>query len=209
MQRIELDREAPDPAVLEPALTVLRGGGLVVYPTDTLYGIACDPASETAVRRLCRLKRRPPDRPLPLIASDPSQAGRVADLEDPIAGRLIRAFWPGPLTLVAVSNPRAGLAASLRGRTVAVRVPACPAARALAAGAGLPIPATSANRSGEAPPASPGEISGPIRAAVDLILDAGRLPGGLPSTILDLTVRPPRILRPGAIPEDRLARFLL
>jgi len=175
---------------------VIASGGVAVVPTETLYGLAANPLDEEAVRRIYEVKRRDPRKPLIILASTPSVASRFARWETR-ARVLARAFWPGPLTLVlyaAASLPSLLLGG---GATVGVRVPGNPVTLAILARAGGAATGTSANISGAPPPRSIDELDPRILEGVDVVVDAGRLPG-TPSTLISL-VDGPTVLREGAI----------
>ena len=199
-----VDRDAPDPGVLQTAARILNAGGVVAYPTDTLYGLAADPRDRAAIDRLVDAKRRPAGLALPLIASDRAQAERAAAGLTPLARRLMDAFWPGPLAIVVDAagglDPRVVGA----GGTIAVRVPANAVARALAHALHYPIIATSANRSGSPAPATAAAACAAFGPDIDAVIDAGPTPGGSPSTIVDARGTAPRLVREGAVPWDRV-----
>jgi L-threonylcarbamoyladenylate synthase len=199
VRHLRVDLENPDPAVIREGARILKQGGIVAYPTDTLYGLACDPTRRDALEALHRIKERGPSLRLPFIAADILQARTVASLESEIARRLAERFWPGPLTLVLPLLDGHPLGRWDWGENLAIRVPASAPARDLARAAGVPIPATSANLSGEAAAARPDGLDRVLLSRLDLLLDGGPLPGGPPSTVLDVTVHPPRLLRAGAI----------
>ncbi len=203
MIRVPVDPAAPDAAVARAA-EAIAAGGVVAIPTDTLYGLAADPFDARAVGHLLAAKRRPDGQAIALIASDEAQViARLGPLS-PLARRLAARFWPGPLTLL-VAVPE-GLAAAISAGTgrVGVRVPDHRVARALCARCGRPLTATSANRSGEAATADPDAAARAVDEGVDLLLDAGPTPGGPPSTIVDVTADPPRLVRAGAISWDEI-----
>jgi len=188
------------------AVEVLRAGGLVAFPTDTVYGLAVLPWDMDAVARLYKAKQRPSDKPIPLLLSDANQLGRVAVLSPRLrrqSRQLITRFWPGGLTLVL---PKAEIVpdAVSAGPTVAVRVPDLLLARDLIRDAGGVLAVTSANLSGQLSPITAQEVEGQLENRVDLILDGGPSRAGVPSSILDCTVSPPLLLRRGAIPEAAL-----
>jgi L-threonylcarbamoyladenylate synthase len=206
MIRLRIDSSQPDPAILAEAAAVIRAGGIVAYPTDTLYGLAVDPWSSQALERLFLAKGRPADRAVPLVASGESGADAAGPFT-PRARALAGRFWPGPLTLLVPAE--ACLAPAVHGgtRLVGVRVPDSVVARALAAHAGGLITATSANRSGAPASANPEDLLS-LGHDVDMLLDAGFAPGGAPSTIVDATAEPPRLVRAGAVPWERVLEFL-
>jgi L-threonylcarbamoyladenylate synthase len=197
------------PRAILDAAEVLRTGGLVAFPTETVYGLGADATQPHAVARIFEAKGRP--RFNPLIAHLPN-AERVAAevILDARAERLAAAFWPGPLTLVlrrrddgrVAELARAGLA------TLAVRVPAHPVARALLAEAGRPVVAPSANASGQISPTTAAHVARSLGAAVDRVLDGGACAVGVESTILDLTQPTPMLLRPGGVPREALAEVV-
>lgn len=183
------------------AVEVLKGGGLIAFPTDTVYGLAMLPWDSDAVLRLYEVKRRPSDRPIPLLLSDAGQLGRVAKPLPHfthLSRQLVTRFWPGGLTLVL---PKAEIVpdAVSAGPTVAVRVPDLPLARDIICGAGGVLAVTSANLSGQPNPITAQEVEEQLGDQIDLILDGGSCRAGVPSTILDCTVSPPRLLRRGAV----------
>lgn len=204
--RMEAGR--PDRQLLCRAADLLREGGVVAFPTDTLYGLAANPASAAAMAQLYRIKGRPVDLAVPLIAAGLDQIELAGGILGPGSRRLAAAFWPGPLTLVIPAWP--GLDASVHaGRgTVAVRVPDHAVARNLAEACGWPITSTSANRSGEAASGDPADVRMALGGALDGLIDAGASPGGPPSTIVDARDDVPRLIRAGAVPWARVLECL-
>ena len=207
MIRLPIVAESPDESSVGHARDVLRRGGIVAYPTDTLYGLAVDPRDEAAVARLFDAKGREGGMAIPLIASSTEQALAAAELTS-IELALARHFWPGPLTIVAAAKDSIARAVLGGGSTVAIRVPSHPVARAIAAALGFCITATSANRSGEAAASDAGGISAALSAHIDLLLDAGAVTGGLPSTIVEIAASGPRLVRAGAVPWERVLKLL-
>ena len=181
-------------AVVEQAVQVLHGGGLVVYPTDTVYGLGADPAFPESIRRIFEVKGRPDEKAI-IWLMDSLKGARVACEVDDRAERLAELFWPGALTLVLPRrNPPPDAIP-----TLGIRVPAHPAALAILRSMDGPVATTSANRSAEPSARTGGEALATIGSDVDLIIDAGPVPGGTESSVLDLSVNPPRLLRAGAI----------
>jgi L-threonylcarbamoyladenylate synthase len=205
--RIVIDPSAPLERQLVTAVQRLQAHGVVGFPTDTLYGLAADPRSEVALARLMRLKGRTADKTVALVAASLDQAREVAVI-DGHALSLARRFWPGPLTLVVPA--RSGLADGVRSSTgrVGVRVPAHDVAQALALGFGFPITATSANVSGAAPTADPDEVTRQL-PALDWLIDAGRLAGGPPSTLVQVDGEHVEVLREGAVSRTRVLESLV
>jgi L-threonylcarbamoyladenylate synthase len=206
--RIErVSSSAPESSVIAEAVAVLQRGGVVIYPTDTLYGLAVDPRRDDAAERAFSIKGRDTAVAMPLIAGSLDQAEQVAVLST-VDRQLARTFWPGPLTLVLA--PRPGISARVlgRGSTVAIRVPAHAVARELAAQFSFCITATSANRSGEPPVAAVGDLSRAVVNDVDLVLDGGATGGRLPSTIVETSAHDVRLVRAGAIAWERVLESL-
>ena len=195
-----MQRLVADPRSVQVAAEVIAAGGVVALPTDTLYGLAADPFRADAVARLFAVKGRASERALPLIAADLEQIVSHLGSLPPMGRCLAEKFWPGPLTLL-IGAP-AALAADVTGGTgrVGVRVPAQNRCRACR----RPLTATSANLSGEPPSSDPDEVERTIGARIDLLLDAGRAPGGQPSTIVDVTGSAPRLVRAGALRWDEV-----
>ena len=208
MRRVAIDAHQPDASVLEEAATVIRGGGIVAVPTDTLYGLAADPFSAAAVERVFAIKARSAERALPLIAADIKQIEDRLGPLPPAGQRLAAAYWPGPLTLL-VRRPST-LASDVTGGLdqVGVRVPAHAVARELCRVCGGPLTATSANLSGAPASADPDEVARTMGEGVGLLLDAGPTAGGPPSTIVDVSGRAIRLVRPGAIPWEEVQACL-
>jgi L-threonylcarbamoyladenylate synthase len=189
------------------AVDVLRRGGIVAYPTDTLYGLAVDPRRDDAVDRLFAAKDRPASLAVPLIAADAAQAFAWGDFPED-ARRLADAFWPGPLSLVVPAADGLSRRVMAADGTVAIRVPAHGIGRALAAGLGCPITATSANLSGQPATAEPADVAASIGDRIDLLLDGGPSPGGPPSTIVACGPGGVRLVRAGAVAWERVLRSL-
>jgi L-threonylcarbamoyladenylate synthase len=194
-----------EPGVLERAAEILRRGGLVAYPTDTVYGLAALPSHDAACTRLFEAKKRAPDQSMPLLIASPHDLALVAADVPAVARRLIGQFWPGGLTIVLAKAPTFRSLA-VAGDTVAVRVPDHPVPRELVRLLRAPITGTSANIAGGPEPVTADEVRSQLGEAVDLILDGGRCPGARPSTVIDCTVEPPRIVREGAISREELVR---
>jgi L-threonylcarbamoyladenylate synthase len=206
VERIVLDPSAVGADVAKAA-AVLAALGIVVYPTDTFYGLAVDPRNEAAVEKLFAAKGRDFRQPSPLIAADTAQAEEAVEFND--AGRLLAArFWPGPLSLVLPARAQIHRRVLGGGMTAAVRVPAHSVAQALAHAFGSCITATSANLSGEPPVRSAADLSPSLIEQIDMLIDGGETPGEAPSTIVDLTEPVPRLVRAGAVPWKRVLESL-
>jgi len=189
----------PEPSLITRAADTLARGGLVAFPTETVYGLGANALDPAAVRRIFNVKGRPDQNPLIAhVASATAAAALVADWPD-IAARLSAQFWPGPLTLVLPKRSSVPDEVTAGLPAVAVRVPAHPVALALLRAAQLPIAAPSANRFTELSPTTAEHVMKSLGAGVDLVLDAGPTAVGIESTVLDLTGERPRLLRPGMV----------
>jgi len=195
-------------ALLDQAVRVLRQGGLVAFPTETVYGLGADAGNELAVRRIFAAKGRPSTHPLivHLAAADAMDAW-AREVPSP-ARRLAEAFWPGPLTLVLPRSDLASDAVTGGQPTVALRVPAHPVALELLARFGGGIAAPSANRFGGVSPTTADHVRADLGSDVDLVLDGGPCTVGVESTIVDLSSETLSILRPGGVPQEEIERVL-
>ena len=186
------------------AAEILKRGGLVAFPTDTLYGLGAHAFIGKAVERVYKVKGRPYQKPIPLLIGSLDDLALLTDDFPEVAARLARAFWPGALTLVVKSSARVPGRITGGGDTVAVRMPAHPVARELIIQLGAPITGTSANKTGGPDPATATEVRKQLGRLVDLIIDGGACPAGQPSTVVDVTAERPVLLRQGAVPEAQI-----
>jgi L-threonylcarbamoyladenylate synthase len=189
------------------AAEVLSSGGLVVFPTDTVYGIACDPYNLEAIAKIYEAKHRPAQKALPLLLSGEHRVDMVAEGVPPAARKLAVAFWPGALTLVLRRRETVPEALS-GGDTIAVRVPNHDELRAFIESYGGAVAATSANLSGQPDAVNARQAAEYFRDTVDLIIDGGPSPGGVPSTVVNCVVDPPQVLREGALSERQIRQAL-
>lgn len=198
----------PDPDTIAEAARCLRAGGLVAFPTETVYGLGANACEAEAVAGIFRAKGRPAHNPLIVHLADAAALDTVALDIPPAARRLAEQFWPGPLTLVL--RRAAAVAPNVSGGrdTVAVRVPAHPVALALIAAAGVPVAAPSANRFGRPSATTAAHVLADLNGRIDLVLDAGPTPIGVESTVLDLTAPEPALLRPGGVTLEALRAIL-
>jgi L-threonylcarbamoyladenylate synthase len=198
-QILAVDPVAPAPAALAEAAAVLRLGGLVAFPTETFYGLGAAALSAAAVRRIFEVKGRPEDKPVLVLVDGVAMVEAVAR-EIPTAARaLMAAHWPGALTLVFRARDEVPVEVTAGSGTVGVRLSAHPVARGLVTTLGAPVTAPSANPSGAAPPTTAAGVLAYFRGRIELVLDGGGTGGGEPSTVLDVTVDPPRVVRAGAV----------
>ena len=205
---MKADAKASEGLAVAAAVRCLAAGGLVAFPTETVYGLGADAGNGVAVARLYAAKGRPAFNPLIVHVADLTAARRLA-LFDAAAERLAAAYWPGPLTLVLPQRPDSGIAAlALAGLdSIALRVPDHPVAQQLLSAYGKPIVAPSANRSGHVSPTSAAHVLADLRGRIDLIIDAGPCPLGVESTIV-ACLGTPTLLRPGGVPRAAIERLL-
>ena len=194
-----------DEASIRRAAALLRAGELVAFPTETVYGLGADALNGAAAARIFAAKGRPADNPLIAhIAGESGLAGLIAGEPCACARKLMRAFWPGPMTLIFPKSPRVPREVTAGLDTVAVRMPSHPVARALIRAAQTPIAAPSANRSGRPSPTTAAHVLEDMEGRIPLILDGGPCEVGLESTVVDVTGARPRILRPGGVTLEML-----
>jgi L-threonylcarbamoyladenylate synthase len=199
---------AGDGATIAEAAAVLRRGGLVAFPTETVYGLGADAFNPRAVARVFEVKARPSFDPLIVHLADAGERDRVSATDDPRVAVLAARFWPGPLTLVLPRRPEVPDLVTSGLDTVGVRVPAHPAARAMIAAAGTPVAAPSANPFGYVSPTTAAHVAELLGPAVDLVIDGGPCRVGVESTILSLAGEAPLLLRPGGVPREALEAAL-
>ena len=194
-----------DEASIRRAAALLRAGELVAFPTETVYGLGADALNGEAAARIFAAKGRPADNPLIAhIAGESGLAGLIAGEPCACARKLMRAFWPGPMTLIFPKSPRVPREVTAGLDTVAVRMPSHPVARALISAAQTPIAAPIANRSGRPSPTTAAHVLEDMEGRIPLILDGGPCEVGLESTVVDVTGARPRILRPGGVTLEML-----
>ncbi|HUU63537.1 MAG TPA: L-threonylcarbamoyladenylate synthase [Dehalococcoidia bacterium] len=190
---------------IHQAIETLKNGGIVAFPTDTVYGLGANASSHGAILRIYEAKRRPRHLALPLLLADVSQIPSVARDMPEIAWLLAKHFLPGGLTLVLYKSPSVSSLITGGSEKIAVRVPAHPIPIALLEGLDAPITGTSANLTGKPSPLTTQEVHNQLGDMVDLIID-GECPGGVVSTVIDITTDPIRILREGAISSEEISR---
>jgi L-threonylcarbamoyladenylate synthase len=193
---------------IERGVSILKEGGLVAYPTDTVYGLGASATINEAVEKVYTVKDRPRNMALPLLLADVSWINEVATSLPEVARSLIDMFMPGALTLVLFKSEAVSDLITGGIATVAVRVPANPTAIALINGLGTPVVGTSANLSGKPSPLTADEVYSQLGDSVDLIIDGGMCPGGRESTIVDVTGEVPVIIREGAISREELDKVV-
>ena len=196
---IKLDPDKPDKDVIAYSAGVIRNGGIVAFPTETVYGLAANLLDDKAVEKLYSIKSRPRSKPFTVHIADVGIIKRMGCRLTGSAERLIKKFWPGPLTIILKSR---------NGRPVGFRMPANAAALELISASGVPVVAPSAYISGRRPPTSARGALKDLDGKIDIVLDAGRTKVGVESTVIDITASPPVILREGAISSRALRKAL-
>jgi len=191
---------------VERAAAILREGGLVAYPTDTVYGLGADVYHDEAVKKVFTVKQRPLGLPLPVLLSDRGQLHHIA-ISTPLAEKLMSRYWPGGLTIIMYKSETFKSIVLAGGVKIGVRIPDHPVPRALSLLTGRPLVGTSANLHDAITALTADEVRRQLGDSVDFILDAGDCPGGIESTIVDVTLDPPRILRSGIIPDHEIEAF--
>jgi L-threonylcarbamoyladenylate synthase len=195
-----------DPTALAQALAVLRGGGLVAFPTDTVYGVGALAFDAAGIDRIFEAKGRDTAKAIPILVGTLEQLAEVTLMLTPSAQKLAQRYWPGALTLVVPRHP--GLPENLSPvPTVGVRMPDHPFALDLLRSAG-PLAVTSANLSGQENPVSAQDVLAQLNGRIELVIDGGNAPGGVPSTVVDCTGEQARILRQGAIVAEEIAKIV-
>ncbi len=201
-------RTCPEHQIVARAVHILEQGGLVAMPTDTVYGLAASAVTESAVLRIFQVKRRPRSAPLPLLAASSADLTNLARQVPQVAEKLARHFWPGPLTIVVLKSPQIPDLVTAGQPTVAVRVPDYPLVQAILAACGFPVAVTSANLSGQPALTRAEQVADLFADSLDLRIAAPPCPGGVPSTVIDVTTSPPRLLRPGPIDPGELEQIV-
>jgi len=201
---LKIDRENPDLSLLRRAARSIQKGEVIAFPTDTFYGLGADALNPRAVEKVFEIKQRDRKKPILVLVSNFGQAADLVKDVPSEAWRLMSRFWPGPLTLVFVASDKVPDLITAGTGKIGIRVPGDPLTTLLLRTFAVPITATSANRSGAASPTTAQEVLETLGHEVALILDAGKTPGGMPSTVVDVTTSPITLLREGQIPAEML-----
>ena len=204
----KIDKHNIDEQIMEKAGDILKNGGLVAFPTETVYGLGANALDEEAARKTYAAKGRPSDNPLIVHIADVNALDAIVEHVSEKARKVIDKFWPGPLTLVFNKTDKVPLGTTGGLQTVAVRMPVDEVALSLIRAGGGYISAPSANTSGRPSPTSAAHVADDLDGKIDMILDGGNVDIGVESTILDMTVEPPMILRPGAITKEMLEEVI-
>ncbi len=205
---IRVNPECIEQEKIESIVNVLQEGKIIVYPTDTFYGLGADSFSEEGIRKIYALKQRDFSKPLSVVISDIDALPKIARDIPPLFDSIAREFWPGPLTLIFKASSSVPKAIQGGSGTIGVRLPDHRWLRTLIKQSGFPLVATSANISGEREISSPQRVRSEFFGKVDLIVDGGKTKGGLPSTVLDISGDKPRLLRKGALPASAVEKYL-
>lgn len=205
---VRLDTGESSDKGLKRAVECLLSGGLVAFPTESFYGLAVDATNETAIKRLFSVKKRGPDIPVLLLIPSVGALNRFVKRIPPVAHRLIEEFWPGALTLIFEAGPDVSPLLTAGTGKIGIRLSSHPIATALTKGLGVPITGTSANISGRPACRNAEEVLSCFGQEVDLILDGGKTEGEIASTVLDITVHPPQILREGMVNQGQLEKLM-
>ncbi|QPC84737.1 threonylcarbamoyl-AMP synthase [Phototrophicus methaneseepsis] len=199
-----VERDDPSPETIALASDILRAGGLVAFPTETVYGLGANALDADAISHIFEAKQRPANDPIIVHLAEPDDIGIVASDVPDLVGQLAEAFWPGPLTLIMKKHRDVPGNVTAQRDTVAVRIPNHPIALSLLRASGVPIGAPSANRFSRPSPTRAEHVLADLGGHVDVVLDGGNTDIGVESTILDLTSAIPTLLRPGGIPLEAL-----
>lgn len=205
---LKINSDAPEPEVIARVGAVLRGGGLVAYPTETVYGLAASAFVPDSIARVFDAKNRPFSQALPVQIADADEIATLARDVPAEARSLIADFFPGPLTLIFFRLPTVSLVVTGGGNTVGVRMPAHPVALAVIRAFGAPVVCPSANLTGRRAPQSAADVLEDLDERIDLILDGGPTENRTASTVLDVTTRPARLIREGKISREELENYL-
>jgi L-threonylcarbamoyladenylate synthase len=205
---LKVDPHRPEPDKIRVAAEVLRKGGLVAFPTETVYGLGANALDEKAVMRIFEAKERPADNPIIVHVANRDDIYVLAEHVPQVAEKLIDEFWPGPLTLLFVKSDAVPSAVTAGLATVAVRMPSHAVAHALITEAGVPVAAPSANLAGKPSPTSAKHVLDDLSGRIEVLIDGGEIGYGVESTVLDLTTEPPAVLRPGPITVEELQRVV-
>lgn len=205
---IRVHPDHPSPDAISRAAEVIKNQGVVVFPTQCLYGLAADARNPAAIRKIFHIKKRSEANPLLVLVHSRADLEKMVTHIPETAKTLIQAVWPGSLTLVFNARPEVSDLLTAGTGKIGIRIPAHPVARALVKAAGRPVTGTSANLSGDPGCSCIQDLPHDLITPVDLVLDAGTLKGGAGSTIMDITCNPPRILRSGAISMDMIRQMI-
>jgi L-threonylcarbamoyladenylate synthase len=205
---LKIDPKHPDDTLIKKAVNILKEGGIIAYPTETFYGLGASAENERGVEKIFRLKDRHFKNPLSLIIGERKDLSNLVDHVPETAHRLMKAFWPGALTLIFRAAPHVNPRLTAGTGKIGIRISSHPIATMLAKTLSQPITATSANLSGRTECTTADEVTSCFKNRVDALINGGPTQGRISSTILDVTTDPPEILRPGVIPDFLIQQAL-
>jgi L-threonylcarbamoyladenylate synthase len=205
---LKVDAENPDPSIIQTAAEIIQSGGLVAFPTETVYGLGADALNPVAVKALFMAKKRPSDNPPIVHVADKTEVCRLVDAVPPKAQLLMEKFWPGPLTLIFKHSDVVPNVTVAGLDTIAIRMPKHKVALELIKLSHCPIAAPSANLAGKPSPTNAQHVYEDLNGRIDAIIDGGATNIGVESTVVDLSIDPPMLLRPGGIPFETLKKVL-
>lgn len=205
---LKINQKKPEKDKIMKAAQILKMGGLVAFPTDTVYGLGADATNDRAVKKIFKIKKRPFAKALPILIAAKKDLNKYASGNSLKIKKIIDKFWPGPLTVVLHKKKIIPDIVTAGKKTVGIRVPAHPVALALIRALGRPLATTSANISKKSSPTTAHGAKKYLNNKIDLILDGGKTKLGVESTVLDCTTSPPTLLRPGPIPPKEIKKIL-
>ncbi len=206
---LHVDAQHPGEEAIRKACSILRESGLVAFPTETFYGLGADALNEKALKKVFAVKKRDYSKPLLVIITQKDQLNSLVTEIPPVAEKLSDSFWPGPLTIIFKARPELPHLLTGCTGTVGIRMPSHPVAQRLSVAFGRPLTATSANISGGKNPTTASDVWDQLGEGLDIILDAGKTSGIRGSTIIDVTVSPPRVVREGDIPMGEVEKVVI
>jgi L-threonylcarbamoyladenylate synthase len=199
---IKIDFEHPEPHKIDEAVAILKNGGVIAFPTETFYGLGADARNDEAIEKIFGIKGRDFKNPILVVIGDRGQLDAFAADIPAEARKLMDRFWPGPLTIVFRAAPSVSPKLTAGGDKIGIRLTSHPIAMAISKRLGEPVTATSANLSGAPECSSAAEVLSQLQGRIDGVVDGGHTPGGKGSTIVDVTIYPPKVLREGMIPSS-------
>ena len=202
-----VNKKTPDKEVIQKAINVIKSGGVIVYPTDTLYGLGANALDSSAILRVFKIKNRPLTQALPVIVSDLDMAKKLTFITQE-AEQLMKIFWPGPLTIILEKKPIVPQIITGGKEGIGLRIPKHVLPLAISKISGLPLIATSANKHGGLSPVEISDVLYQFKEGIDLFIDGGKSEIGFGSTVIDLTRRPPMLLREGSITKENIESII-
>lgn len=205
---IKIDPDKPQEETIEEAVRIIKDGGLVAFPTETVYGLGADVLNEEAVKRIFEVKGRSLDKPLSILIGRKEELSKYVQKLPEVAEALIEKFWPGPLTLIFRASSLIPDVIKGKDNSIGIRMPDCKIALEIIKASGVPLACPSANLSGRPSPTKAEEVAKDLGERIDLLLDGGETRMGMESTVLNLTISPPTILREGALKREEIEKVV-